>query len=241
MMCPFCGSNQVIEQDAVGSFIQPDGLIPFTLDERDVIAALRRAIDAPLEKLAGLLDDNRVRSAIIDAVFVPFWVFDVIVSIRRTVRDLRMEQLGRFGAGAVQPREEHFSDALFNLPVAGIRDVDASLLRQIDEFDFSRVRPYEPGLLAKQPASLYDVDFDAASLSARSRASEHMRQKHQTEEYDRQRKVSVFAQVESMSFSLLLLPIYIVTLKERDGDRRPALVNGQTGVVGLGRAEKPRR
>ncbi len=241
MECPFCGSNQVIETDAIGSFIQPDGLIQFAVDERFVVAALKRALDAPLEKLAGMLDDNRVSSAIIDAIYVPFWVFDVIVNLRRTVVDVRMDQIGRFGGQPVQPREETFSDALFNLPIQGIRELDEDLMERITGYDFSRVQPYEPGLLAKQPASLYDVDFDAASLSARSRASQTMRDKHQLPDTERKGSVSVFAHVQSMSFSLLLLPVFVVTMKERDGDRRAALVNGQTGAVALGKTEKRRR
>jgi predicted RNA-binding Zn-ribbon protein involved in translation (DUF1610 family) len=240
MECPFCGSNQVIEHDAVGSFIQPDGLIPFALNERAVVALLKRALDTPMEKLAGLVDDNRVKRASIDGVYVPFWVFDVIVNLRRSMIDVRVDQIGRFGGQVVQPRDENFSDALFNLPIQGIRELDEALMQRINSYDFNQVRPYEPGLLAKQPASLYDVDFDAASLSARSHAAQTMRDKHTMPDYDSKRTVNVFAQVQSMSFSLLLLPVYVVTLKERDGDRRAALVNGQTGAVALGKTEKRR-
>jgi DNA-directed RNA polymerase subunit M/transcription elongation factor TFIIS len=238
MACPFCGSNQVIERDAVGSFVQPDGVIPFALDERAVVAAIKRALDAPLEKLAGILDDNRVKSATIDPIFVPFWVFDVIVDIRRTVVDVRMDQVGRFGGRPLQPREENFNDAIFNLPIQGIKELDERLMARIDRYEFGQVVPYEPGLLAKQPASLYDVDFDAASLHARSQATEAMREKHDVPDSRSSGSVSVFAQVQSMSFSLLLLPVYVVTMKERDGDRRAALVNGQTGAVAMGKTEK---
>ncbi len=44
-----------------------------------------------------------------------------------------------------------------------------------------------------------------------------------------------------MSFRLLLLPVWIATLSEVDGDTRPALVNGQTVRVVLGSARKPHR
>jgi hypothetical protein len=43
-----------------------------------------------------------------------------------------------------------------------------------------------------------------------------------------------------MSFSLVLMPVWIATLHERDGDTRLALVNGQSGQVALGKANKPR-
>ena len=44
--------------------------------------------------------------------------------------------------------------------------------------------------------------------------------------------------VRQMSFTLLLMPVWVITLFERDGDVRPALVNGQTGKVALGKAIK---
>jgi hypothetical protein len=45
--------------------------------------------------------------------------------------------------------------------------------------------------------------------------------------------------VKQMHFRLLLLPVWVGMLEEQDGDRRPALVNGQTGKVVLGKVLKP--
>jgi hypothetical protein len=39
---------------------------------------------------------------------------------------------------------------------------------------------------------------------------------------------------------LVLLPVWVGTLVEADGDVRTALVNGQSGRVALGKAEKAR-
>jgi uncharacterized CHY-type Zn-finger protein len=239
MQCPFCGSNQVIQQDAKGSFVQPDGLIPFRLAEQDVIGQIKAALDTPLEKLAGVFDDNRVRSGVIEGVFVPFWVFDVVVNIVR-IQTPKQREVGYGMLRTLQqPREERFTDAIFNLPILGLREVDDGLVRQIQRYEFSDVVPYQPQLLAKYPASLYDVDFDRASLSAGGDATRHMNEKHQyLGEGD---NIRVNSSVSSMTFSLLLLPLFIVTLKERDGDQRPALVNGQTGAVAFGRTQKKRR
>ena len=39
---------------------------------------------------------------------------------------------------------------------------------------------------------------------------------------------------------LVLVPVWAMTINERDGEVRPALVNGQTGKVALGKAAKPK-
>jgi hypothetical protein len=51
--------------------------------------------------------------------------------------------------------------------------------------------------------------------------------------------VVVAPMIQQMSFRLLLLPVWSATVFEKDGDVRPALVNGQTGRVALGKARKP--
>jgi hypothetical protein len=54
-------------------------------------------------------------------------------------------------------------------------------------------------------------------------------------------KVTVMPMMKQMTFRLLLLPVWSVTLFEEDGEVRPVLVNGQTGKVVLGKAKKPER
>ena len=56
---------------------------------------------------------------------------------------------------------------------------------------------------------------------------------------DRQVSIHVTTAIQQMSFRLVLLPVWIATLVEQDKDVRGALVNGQTGQVVLGKAEKP--
>jgi hypothetical protein len=53
--------------------------------------------------------------------------------------------------------------------------------------------------------------------------------------------ITVFTNVVQMGFRLVLAPVWVATLTEKDGDVRTALVNGQTGKVVLGKAQKPRR
>ncbi len=232
--CPFCGSTHVIEQDALGSIEQPDGLVPFSVDEEAAKAAIRERLGSASERFAGLFGDNRVAHASIDALYVPFWVFDALVEVSRTTIDHRSpSQYDR--VTPIRPYDNvKLSDGLNGVAVAALR---APLLDQPGDFDMSAAVAYDPALLAKHPAALYTIDFDEASLAARSAISEHMRRRH-SESAGRNIEVQVFTSVLQMSFTLLLMPLWMATLYERDGDVRPALVNGQTGQVTLGKAGK---
>jgi uncharacterized protein YbaR (Trm112 family) len=239
-VCPFCASTQVIQQDALNSVEQPDGLVPFAISEDAAQDAIRERLKGVGERLAGLFDDNRVKQASMEGVYLPFWTFDALAEVSRTTID-RRTPTSREQARNIKPYENtKFRDGLNGITIAAVKSPPETLTEGLGAFDVSGAQAYEPKLLAKYPAALYDVEFDAASLVARSRVSEHMRQRHGGSPAQNV-EVQIFASVLQMSFTLLLLPVWVATLYERDGDVRPALVNGQTGQVALGKAQKPAR
>ncbi len=88
---------------------------------------------------------------------------------------------------------------------------------------------YEPELLAKYPAELYTIDMDAAALEARSRIASAMREKFGNREMsdDSSISISVFTNIQQMSFRLALLPVWIATLIEVDQDTNLAALAKQ--------------
>lgn len=233
-VCPFCGSTQVIQQDALDTIEQPDGLVPFVIDEEQAQAAIRERLKSVGERFAGLFGENRVARAVIEGMYLPFWVFDALAEVSQTTIDRRNPSRYERRPILNPYSNVKISDGLNGVCVAA---VNTPLADQIGEFDLSAAVAYDPKLLAKHPAALYSIDFDDASLTARSMVSDHMRRRH-GDSAGQNVEVQVFTSVLQMSFMLLLLPVWMATLYERDGDVRPALVNGQTGQVTLGKAEK---
>ena len=232
-VCPFCASTQVIEQDALNTFEQPDGLVPFTISEEAAQDAIRERLKGVGERIAGLFGDNRVKRATMDGVYLPFWTFDALAEVSRTTMDRRMPERYDRAAPARAYENTRFTDGMVGITVPAVKS--PALAAEAGAFDLSAAVAYEPKLLAKYPAALYDIDFDDASLRARTLVSEQMRRLH-GESSQREVEVQVFTSVLQMSFTLMLLPVWVVTLYERDGDVRPALVNGQSGRVTLGKA-----
>ena len=91
--CPFCGSQQVIEQDALNTIEQPDGLVAFTISEDEAKAAIRERLKGIGERIAGWFDDNRVVNAAVEGVYLPYWVFDALVEVSKTTIDRRTSSL----------------------------------------------------------------------------------------------------------------------------------------------------
>jgi len=146
----------------------------------------------------------------------------------------------QFAMAKSQTRET-FTDALNNIAVCGVTTPAPALTRKLGRYNLDEMQEYQPKLLAKYPAELYTVDFADASLEARETVSKTMRDKHnQREVGDEQMQINVFSNIQNMDFRLLLLPVWVASLTEADGDTRAALVNGQTGNVALGKPQKSR-
>jgi hypothetical protein len=239
--CAFCGSGQVVMQDALGSFEQPEGLIPFAVSEDAAKAAVREALARLAERLRGMVSpDDKVVSAGIEGMFLPFWVFDALVEVTVTGWDkaAKMQDRGRMQRGDLGYRQSSYRDGYTGLFVPALTSPPPELVTALGEFDMDSMRPYEPALLAAHPAALYSVDVDKASLEARSMAAQRAKQRELSTSASLD-DMSVSALPLQMSFMLVLAPVWLSTLRERDGDIRTALVHGLTGRVVMSRARKP--
>jgi DNA-directed RNA polymerase subunit RPC12/RpoP len=239
--CPFCGSDHVIKADALHSFIQPDGLIPFELEQKEASAAIERELHSTMEKFKGIFGNNRAKSIRYTPVFLPFWVFDVAAQIVRT-RIRKKEKEGSFvsyGQSYPVTQREEFGDSINNLPYCGTNTPPRNLTSRLDPFDYSAVVPYDPKRLANATAQLYAIDFQKASLAIRKDAGEWFRFRHGQSLPNSEETITVSHMIQNMSFRLLLLPVWVATILEEDGDIRLGLVHGQKGKATLGKAYKP--
>jgi uncharacterized CHY-type Zn-finger protein len=231
--CPFCGSTYVIVQDAVNSFEQPDGLIPFKITRDEASFAIQAKLKSASERLKGIFDNNKISNAQLDGLYIPYWVFDGSVEVTRTTIDKRTHRRDVKGY-----QRESFNDAVYNVPVCAVSSPPPILTAKLGTFDWEAMVAYDPRLLAKYPAEIYSVDFDRASLQSHTPISVLMKERYDLPDGD-QVETTVFTSVKHMLYQLVLVPVWVGTLFEHDGDVRPALVNGRTGETVLGKAQKP--
>lgn len=234
--CKFCGANAVILSDALGSFTQPEGLLPFSIDEGQAKASIDQALNGLGERLVALFNTNKIAQSVIDGVYLPFWSFDALGEVTR-IKTINSTETER----------ETFTEQQFDLIICAVKSPPAALTAQLGSYDITELRRYEPKWLAKNPAQLYSIDFDEASLQARSVFSATMKQKYGRNvedmiQLDRSRHqqiaIQTYTQVTKMEFRLILLPVWVARMTEVDGEVRLALVNGQSGRVALGKAHK---
>lgn len=239
--CPFCGSRNIITQDAHQSLTQPDAVTPFAITAQEAAEQVSQALVSGFERFKGWFNDNRYQRISAEGVFLPYWVFDATADVTRTyqIREDGKSSQGAFYGRLAMTQTDRYGDAAYNVLIPGVTQPAPWMLARIGKFDVSHTRDYTPALIAQHGAALYTTDFDKASLEAHSAVSQAMRDKYDVNT-NTEKTISVFSMVRPISFRLVLLPVWAVTINERDGEVRPALVNGQTGKVVLGKAAKPR-
>ncbi|HRF99243.1 MAG TPA: hypothetical protein PLZ51_28720, partial [Aggregatilineales bacterium] len=136
---------------------------------------------------------------------------------------------------------EEFTELMDDVLVCAVKSPTKSLTDRLGKYNVDKAVDYTPDLITKNPTQIYSIDFDRASLEARSLVSRYMREKHGEILGGEGRVQSISASATDMSFQLVLMPVWIATLYEEDGDVRSALVNGQTGEVVFGKSQKPPR
>ena len=212
--CPFCDSTQVVQQDTLGSLQQPEAVLPFALGQKEAQTALNTALASIWERLKGIFNANRADSVSWHSVYVPFWVFEAIVTITPT-----------------HPAE--LLRVFRHIPIYAAQTPPRALVRKLRPWNFSALMPYTPALLGEHAASLYTLDFDKASLRARRYVAQTVRGFRQ--ENAEGETIPLRHVIQQMNFQLVMLPVWIAHIREVDGQQRVALVNGHNGKVAFGR------
>ena len=234
--CPFCNSKHVIRTDALESFRQPDGILPFAIKSKTARDVLDKALNSFSEKFKGIFVNNRPNNITMTPVYLPFWMFDVSAQIIRTKVD-KTSKRSLVEINASRSREE-YSDALNNVPYCGVTSPSHRLTDRLEKYDLDAVKPYDPKLLAGFTAELYSIDYQQASINVRDNIGERFRFRHGHDAHgDYQTHVSYL--IQGISFRLVMLPVWVATIIEEDDDVRLGLIHGQTGQTLLGKAVRP--
>jgi DNA-directed RNA polymerase subunit RPC12/RpoP len=229
--CPFCDSAHILIQDAVGSFEEPDAILPFSIDREVAAKAVHYRLTPELRP--------QVERGEMWAVYLPFWAFQGMASVIVPPLAVLSE--------AFRPGVYGVSDAL----VAGITRPSQAVLYELMPFDLHALVSYDHRYLARWSAQIYSLDVIQASITARAYlkyVARRIATGYQSTDTQPDLARTDFdaynppdtplwrvaaVEIEALNYRLVLLPVWMITLVLRDGARQPAVVNGQTGEAVL--------
>ena len=226
--CPYCNSSQIVVSDAVKSFVPPHGVIPFEVTEQKALTAIEERLNSFSERMKAVLDPNAIKRAILRAVYLPFWVFDQPID---SAMQVEFDVVG-FKIETVDPRNPNARGSSYDMAVPAIKTIPSQLTQQLGNFYRYTMIPYTPGVL-DHPAEIYEIPLNKALLRARTLIARAMN----TEAAARY-KMLLATDFSHTTYQQIMAPVWVANLYEVDSEVRPALVNGQTGKVILGKSRR---
>ena len=229
--CPYCGNPVVMMEQFAGS-LKPDLVIPFRLDKKAAIAALKKHYEGKRLLPKIFKDENRLQE--IQGVYVPVWLFDAgaQADVRYKATQVRSWSDSRYNYTQTSHYALSRSGSLefARIPVDGSSKMDDTMMESLEPFDPKDAVDFQTAYLAGYLADKYDVE----SKNCIPRANERV--KHSVEEAfaaTTHGYLSVVPEHSSIRLShgqtrYALYPVWLMTTKW-NGQTYTFAMNGQTG------------
>lgn len=236
-VCPFCGSNQVMEAHAQDT-IAPGGVVPFKINDKQAAEYFQKWIKRQF--FCPKLAKESAKPKSFKGIYLPYWTFDSSTvsayngeyGIDKTKRRANGDTYTETRWYKTHGTHSEFIDD--ELIFAGKQQSEA-ILKRLEPFDTKDNKPYKPEYIAGFVSERYSIGlkdaWEKAKISIKSKLRRHIekdiRQEHHA---DHVRNVSLSTNFSNITYKYLLLPVWISTFKYNDKVYQ-FMVNGQTGKV----------
>ena len=231
--CPYCGAP-VIMVGNLSDDLKPDGIIPFQLDKKAAIAALKQHMTGKKLLDKRFASDSHLEE--IKGVYIPFWLFDAEASGQARFRATRVRSWET-------PRECCTETSYFDvsragkmsfrqIPVDGSEKAPDDLMESVEPFDYSAVVPFQTGYLSGYMADRYDVHSDKCRQRAHERAKRSVEHAlcGTVSGYNTVQTELCSVHLEHPGAKYVLCPVWLLT-SSFEGQTYLFAVNGQTGKI----------
>lgn len=237
-VCPFCGSTSVMPA-ATENTIAPGAVCPFTIIKEDATACftlwLKKKWFAPRKA------KRNARPTAFQGIYLPYWTYDAQTTSSftaragydYTVKDKNGKSYTKTNWRRVSGVYQKFFD---DVTIMASKRQEDSGVTDCEPFDFSKMIPYSPQVIAGFVAERYSIGlkegWDLAQLKIQTDLkSEIASYVKRHWDADRSDSVRLSTLYNNITYKYLLVPVWLSSFKYKDKIYQFA-VNGQTGKVG---------
>lgn len=235
-VCPFCGSNQVMEASDKRT-MAPGGVVPFQITDEKASELFKRWIKK--KWFCPKLAKESARAKHFKGVYLPYWTFDASASSDYTAdygrdRRVRRGDQTRVETDWYKTRgsyREDFDDEL----VCATLNQNQPMLHSVEPYRTEENKSYKPEYIAGFAAERYSIGlkegWEMARESIKDKISSSITQKiRQEQNADHVRNLNITTRYRNVTYKYLLLPVWLSSYKYKDKVYQ-FMVNGQTGKV----------
>lgn len=231
--CPFCGNPVIMTGQFAGS-LRPDLVIPFKLDKKAAIEALKKHYFGKKLLPKVFQDENRIKE--VKGIYVPFWLFgadaDGYVRYKATRIRSWSDSNYRYTETSYYTVVRAGEIGFDNVPVDGSTKIDDALMESIEPFDISEAVDYNSAYLAGFFADKYDVDAESSIERANERIKQTTRDAFAStvHGYTTVTPVSTNISLSGGKAKYALYPVWMLTT-QWNGKNYTFAMNAQTGKI----------
>jgi len=241
--CVYCGSSNVLAQEANRNALRPESLVPLDLSRAEVEQRFKKWIRGLWFRPSEL---KKAKDFDAVGIYVPFWTFDcrvhsdwsadaghyyyvtvpkmVMVNGKmrmRMVQERRIRWVPAFGR-----RDDAYDDDL----VCGSK-LSPELMQKLGGFETRALVPYKPEYLAGWRAEEYQLDLEQGWQRSQEAVVESQKSRCAGDvPGDTHRNLRVQNTISGIRWKHVLLPVWSLQYRFR-GETYTVLVNGQSGSV----------
>ena len=244
--CEFCGVQIVAQPKSADPIVAPEGLLPFSISQRQAGANLRQWLSSRW------FAPNRLKHfaqpEAIHGIYIPFWTYDTTTRTQYTGQRgdhyyvtetyYERDQQGNQVQKTRQVRHTRWSPAsgtvsraFDDVLIPATLSFSSSRLHDLEPWDLEALQPYNPAFLAGFKAQRYQVDlgqgFESARVLMAGVISGDVREDIGGDE---QQIEDMITDYFDTTFKHLLLPVYAGAYRFNNKTFQ-IVVNGRTGEI----------
>lgn len=158
-MCVYCGNPTILSKVFEGVY-RPDLIIPFKVDKKTAMEALKKHWKGKLLLPRAFKTDNKIEN--ITGVYVPFWLFDCDTHASMRFKATRIQAWS--DANYNYTKTSHYmvtreGDVAYRrVPADGSSKMEDAYMEAIEPFNYKEAVDFDMAYLAGYVADKYDVD-----------------------------------------------------------------------------------
>lgn len=237
-VCPYCGSNHVMESYSENS-LAPNGVIPFQITKEAANKNFKQWI-----KGKWFAPNEAKRSAKADAfsgIYLPYWTFDTKTACQYTARygknRIVYDKDGKARTVTDWYRTSGFyQEFIDDHLVRASNRYDVSILKKVEPFSLKESRAYKKDYLQGYIAERYSIGLEEGWKIAKSEIHQYLESQIR-HHIIRRHHADVVSNLKfstnhsDVTYKYLMLPLWLSTFRFKERQYQ-FMVNGQTGKVG---------
>ena len=232
-VCPCCGNTQIVQQRVKG-LLKPDYVIPFQLEKKSAVEALKEFYKKKKLLPNYFKEENRVNS--IQGLYVPFWLYDAKSQGNVTYKATRVT---RWSSGSYDYTKTDFYSVyreggldFEKIPVDASEKMNDDYMDSIEPFDYAQLKDFMSAYLSGYIAEKYDVSIDDSKERAIKRIKNSFESQFAktAKGYTTLVKERAVVNVEKGKVAYSLFPVWVVNTKYKN-ESYQFMMNGQSGRI----------